>query len=92
MRAGFSVSCGDFDRDGWADLHVTENRLVGMGGPDGWGHNRLLRNRGGSAPAVFEDVAKFATGIWVGYLAYHQLPAAKDGRPSRRVRCGSSIV
>jgi len=50
----FSVSVGDFDRDGWPDLHVSE--WV----PDTPSHARLLRNRGAEAPGYFEDVTEAA--------------------------------
>jgi hypothetical protein len=54
---GTSVAVGDYDRDGWLDLHVSE-----WGPKDLWkdptllGHTRLLRNRGQAAPGHFEDV------------------------------------
>lgn len=53
---GFSVAMGDFDRDGWLDIHTTEWRraaLVSVGAPS---HARLLRNLGATAPGFFEDV------------------------------------
>ena len=49
-RLAWSASFGDFDRDGYLDLHVTE-----------WFqslHSRLLRNRGAAAPGHFEDVTQ----------------------------------
>jgi hypothetical protein len=52
---GRGVSLGDYDRDGWLDLFVTElqtDRLnPGVPSPV----SRLLRNRGPSAPGRFED-------------------------------------
>ncbi len=53
---GFSVALGDYDLDGWLDLHTTEWRADAddpLGTP---AHARLLRNRGGAAPGFFEDV------------------------------------
>ena len=50
----YSVSAGDFDRDGWIDLHV--NEWV----PSLPSHSRLLRNRGLEAPGFFEDVTTAA--------------------------------
>ena len=52
VRLTWSASFGDFDNDGWIDLHVTE-----------WladGHSRLLRNRGAEAPGHFEDATEAA--------------------------------
>lgn len=57
---GFSVAFGDYDRDGFLDLHVTEwrprayNRL---GAPS---HARLLRNLGAAKPGHFQDVTREA--------------------------------
>lgn len=51
---GFTVCFGDYDRDGWLDLHTSH-----------WGgtvpepartHTRLFRNRGIEAPGFYEDV------------------------------------
>ena len=53
-RITFSASFGDFDRDGWLDIHVTEWLATG--------HSRLLRNRGAAAPGHFEDVTE-ASGL-----------------------------
>ena len=50
-RRPYSVTCGDYDRDGWPDLHFTE--WIPAPGP---GHARLLRNRGSGFPGRFEDV------------------------------------
>lgn len=47
-RMTFSVVFGDYDRDGWIDLHVTEWES----GP----HSRLLRNLGTAKPGYFTDV------------------------------------
>ena len=58
-HGGFSATCGDFDRDGWLDLHVTEWLPESFGGP-GLSHNRLLRNRGASQPGHFDDVTEAA--------------------------------
>lgn len=56
---GFSVSFGDYDLDGYLDLHTTEFReQVGATNPPS--HARLLRNRGVSGPGTFEDVTEAA--------------------------------
>ncbi len=48
LNGGQSVAVGDYDGDGWLDLHICE-----------WGssqaHARILRNRGPSAPGYFDD-------------------------------------
>ncbi len=46
---GFSSTFGDYDRDGYLDIFVTEWRAAGNG------HSRLLRNLGASSPGHFED-------------------------------------
>ena len=47
-HSGFSVTFGDYDRDGYLDIHTDE-----------WdyfcNHSRLLRNRGATAPGNFTD-------------------------------------
>jgi hypothetical protein len=57
-RAGMSVAMGDFDRDGWLDIHTTEWRLAQFIDRDepANAHARLLRNRGAEKPGFFEDV------------------------------------
>lgn len=58
-RIGFSAAFGDYDRDGFLDLHVTEwrpSQLVGHGVAG----VRLLRNLGADAPGHFEDVTEAA--------------------------------
>jgi hypothetical protein len=50
LRRGFSVQFGDYDRDGWLDIHVNEWRPT----PSSPG-SRLLRNLGTASPGVFED-------------------------------------
>jgi enediyne biosynthesis protein E4 len=55
VRAGMGASFGDYDRDGWLDLHVNEwLPMVGGETPDNF--TRLFRNRGSAAPGHFEDV------------------------------------
>lgn len=60
---GMGVAAGDFDRDGWLDLFVTEWRAhpTPPAAPlPGRSQNRLLRNRGAAAPGFFEDVTQVA--------------------------------
>ena len=61
-RAGMSVAMGDFDRDGWLDIHTTEWRLAQYVERDGpaHAHARLLRNLGAEKPGFFEDVTDAA--------------------------------
>ncbi len=59
-HSGFSVAVGDYDLDGWLDLHVTEwgtASLIPSGSP---AYSRLLRNRGKTDPGHFEDVTAVA--------------------------------
>lgn len=59
---GQSVAFGDYDNDGYVDLHVTEWRLDdGVQNPgDALSNSRLLHNRGGLAPGHFVDVTATA--------------------------------
>ena len=61
-RAGMSVAMGDFDRDGWLDIHTTEWRLAQFIERDEPAneHARLLRNLGAEKPGFFEDVTEAA--------------------------------
>lgn len=56
-RRGFSIAFGDYDRDGWIDLHV--NEWLSLSGSTG---SRLLRNLGPGSPGVFTD-ATIAAGV-----------------------------
>ena len=59
-RSGMSVTMGDFDRDGWLDVHTAEWRLAPSVDDPSVTHGRLLRNRGAEAPGFFEDVTEAA--------------------------------
>lgn len=52
VHVGQSVAVGDYDRDGYADLHVGE----WLPRPGIRPHTRLFRNRGAARPGHFEDV------------------------------------
>ncbi len=55
-HSGFSIAAGDYDLDGWLDLHVTEWGSAPLLGEGVLSHARLLRNRGLDAPGYFTDV------------------------------------
>ena len=59
-HVGYSVTFGDYDRDGWLDIHVTEWRPLFIGGASARTHTRLLRNRGGLEGGCFDDVTDTA--------------------------------
>jgi hypothetical protein len=54
LRAGWSIAVGDYDRDGWLDLFVSEWRPDSLGGGSA-SHARLLHNLGPAQPGHFED-------------------------------------
>jgi len=59
---GIGASFGDFDGDGWLDLHVTEwiHDAQIATGDEPRSATRLLRNRGAEMPGYFEDVTEAA--------------------------------
>lgn len=67
LKLSMSVAVGDYDRDGWLDLHVAEWSAKGILpqahghqflDPKRPGHTRLLHNRGAAEPGHFEDVTE----------------------------------
>jgi hypothetical protein len=60
---GMGIAFGDYDRDGWLDVFTAEWRANPLP-PDaplpGPSRNRLLRNRGSTAPGWFDDVTEAA--------------------------------
>ena len=58
IHIGFGAAFGDYDLDGWLDLHVTEWIPGYQSGQ--LSHNRLFRNLGANAPGHFEDVTRAA--------------------------------
>ncbi len=61
-QSGFSTCFGDYDRDGWLDIHTCQWSVVEAGN-----RSVLLRNRGPGAPGHFVD-ATAAAGVemWAG--------------------------
>lgn len=58
---GTGAVFGDFDNDGWLDLHTTEYLVGELADRDTPGHARLFRNMGAQGrPGVFEDVTEEA--------------------------------
>ncbi|MCY3802387.1 MAG: FG-GAP-like repeat-containing protein [Chloroflexi bacterium] len=60
LHIGYSIATGDYDRDGWLDLHVTEWGSDSVISDGVLSHARLLRNRGAEAPGYFTDVTAVA--------------------------------
>ena len=61
---GWTATFGDYDRDGWIDLSVTQ------WADDDVLRGRLLRNRGAAAPGHFEDVTDLAGVSQEGVYAF----------------------
>ncbi len=63
-HAGFGVELGDYDGDGWLDIHTNEwgsLYFATVGGEtDHPVHMRLLHNRGATQPGFFDDVTAAA--------------------------------
>ena len=59
LHHGFSVSFGDFDRDGYLDLHTCEDNIL-FGTEDFSQHAVLLRNLGQPAPGFFTNYTSTA--------------------------------
>lgn len=58
LHFGFSAAFGDYDLDGFLDLHTTEWRFLRQMTDGAQSNARLLRNRGAEAPGRFEDVTR----------------------------------
>ncbi len=54
VHHGFSVSMGDYDNNGWIDLHTTDWQIL-SDSPTYEQHNVLLKNLGPLAPAFFRN-------------------------------------
>jgi hypothetical protein len=67
VHQGYSVSAGDYDRDGWLDLHTTE-WTFDLSSPAMPSHARLLRGLGAGGGALaghFEDSTDIAgVALW----------------------------
>lgn len=66
-HTGWSVSLGDYDRDGWLDIHLPERQELGPPSVPSPSHARLLRNLGAASPGHFEDVTQAAGVSYDGY-------------------------
>ena len=70
----FTPTFGDYDRDGWLDLHTTE-----WFDPLGSGETRLLRNRGSAQPGFFDDVTVSSGASIPGVAAFGSAFTDLDG-------------
>jgi enediyne biosynthesis protein E4 len=58
-HSGFGVSFGDYDNDGWVDLHTNEWQPIDVARYNQPSHSRLFHNLGATGkPGVFEDVTE----------------------------------
>jgi enediyne biosynthesis protein E4 len=65
QRGGYSVAFGDYDLDGYTDIHFTEWLDPNAHENPSYSHARLLRNRGEDQPGYFDDVTEEA-GVSLG--------------------------
>jgi hypothetical protein len=75
LHYGFSVCFGDYDRDGYLDLHVNEWRSDYQNPSAAAPNTRLFRNLGAAAPGHFEDVTVAAEVELMMGAPAHQLGA-----------------
>ncbi|NOZ39195.1 MAG: CRTAC1 family protein [Planctomycetes bacterium] len=68
IHYGTSAALGDYDNDGYLDLHVNEWGNTRFLPPSLWSHVRVLHNLGAENPGYFED-ATLETGIYMGDIA-----------------------
>ncbi len=73
LHYGYSATFGDYDKDGFLDLHVSEWRRTQENPTGAISNSRLLRNLGTTDPGVFEDVT-VAAGV-----ALDSVVGTKDG-------------
>lgn len=59
---GWTVAFGDYDRDGWLDIHLPERQELDGATVPSPSHTRLLHNLGALSPGHFEDVT-YAAGV-----------------------------
>jgi len=65
---GSGIAFGDYDRDGWLDIHVSDWRYDFENPANAPANTRLLRNRGVEAPGYFEDVTAEAGVVMDGVV------------------------
>ncbi len=68
IHFGTSAALGDYDNDGYLDLHVNEWGNTKFKPPSLWSHVRVLHNLGATSPGHFED-ATLETGVYMGDIA-----------------------
>ncbi len=74
---GTSPALGDYDGDGYLDLHVNEWGNANEQPGELWSHVRVLRNLGADNPGHFEDTT-LETGVYMGDTTAY---TANDDRP-----------
>jgi len=68
IHYGTSAAFGDYDNDGYLDVHVNEWGNTKFKPPSLWSHARVLHNLGADSPGHYED-ATLETGVYLGDIA-----------------------
>ncbi len=77
-HTGMSASFGDYDRDGFLDLHVTEWGNSNYEPRTLFSHARVLRNQGGENPGYFIDTT-LASGVFLDDFSGYSPNRSVDG-------------
>lgn len=78
QHLGMSTTFGDYDRDGFLDLHVTEWGNINYEPNELYSHARVLHNLGSSQPGYFEDTT-LSTKVFLDEYVGYTPTQSRDG-------------